>query len=143
MKKYYLSKIKAVQEGNETFYRHRLQDIDYVDVEYLGGEIKVDQVTGIPTEKALLVLVGGVDHKRFQDDPELVPIPDVALDVKVSATKTLTKLDFKSKAKGLGLANADVDGIVDNADGWRDVVNALGQKNNAAFDCNNFDLDDL
>jgi hypothetical protein len=140
MKKYYLSKIKRVTENGMTFWRHGIQA--YPNVEYQGGEIKVDPVTGIPTEKALLVLVGGINHVRFNNDADLVAMPDVSKDTKVSAIHTTTKLDAKAKIKSIGFDDVQTEAAWGNADGMRDILNHYGQKNNPGFDCNNFDLDE-
>lgn len=143
MKRYYLSKIFCDTEGTygePGFWMHRLQT--YPGIDYTGGEIKTDPVTGIPTEKALLCLVGGINHKQLQDDPELIPLPDVARDVKVSAIHTATKLKAKADIKALGFEDSEVEEVWGNADGLRDVLNHYGRKNNENFDANNFDLDE-
>lgn len=139
MKRYYLSAIKLVNDPNAgPVWKHRLQEL--TNVKYLGGEIKVDPATGLPTEKALLVLVAGVNHAKFKDDPELVGLPMVAHDIKVSAIHTQTKLKCKADVVALGFDQADVDAAFDNSDGFRDLVTHFGRKNNDAFDPNNFDL---
>lgn len=142
MKRYYLSKIflDTTPPFTNGLWRHRLQT--YPNVDYEGGEIAVDPQTGIPTQKALLVLVGGIDHKQFQDDPDLVPMPDVGADVKVSAIHTATKLDAKAAVVDLGFDQAAVDQVWGNADGLRDVLNHYGKLNNPYFDCNAFDIDE-
>lgn len=143
MKRYYLSKIfldTSIPTFPNGVWRHQLQT--YPGIDYEGGEIKTDPETGIPTEKALLVLVGGINHKQLQDDPDLVALPDVALDVKVSAIKTSTKLDARSNIAALGFADEEVEAAFGNADGLRDVVNHYGKLNNPDFDANDFDLDE-
>jgi hypothetical protein len=143
MKRYYLSKIfqdVAGQYGEPGAWMHRLQTKTGID--YVGGEIKTDPVTGIPTEKALLCLVGGINHKQLQGDPELIPMPDVAKDMKVSAIHTATKLKTKRDIKAIGFADTETEAVWNNADGLRDVLNHYGQKNNPDFDSNNFDLDE-
>jgi hypothetical protein len=141
MKRYYLSKIKAVEiPGMGTAYRHRLQE--YADATYAGGEIAVDPITGIPTQKALLVLVGAKVHSRFVNDPELIEFPLVSLDSKVSTIHTPTKTKCKNDIVALGLTKNAVDNVWDNADGLRDVINHYGRLNTPAFDANDFDLDE-
>jgi len=144
MKRYYLSKIKG--DGSfENPFRHRIQE--YPGVEYLGGEIAVHPLghpdAGKPVTKALLVLVGGVNHIPYQADPELVPMPDASADMKVAAIHTSTKLACKAKAKSFGFGDVDTEVVWGNADGLRDVLNHYGRLNNPNFDCNNFDLTDL
>lgn len=144
MKRYYLSKIKLVDvPGFGPVWRHRLQELsDTMPIDYVGGEIAVDPNTGIPTQKALLVLVGGVDHQRLRGDPELVPLPAVAADTKVSAIHTPTKVGAKAAIRALGFTQQEVDAAWDNADGLRDVLNHYGKKNNPAFDADKFDVDE-
>lgn len=139
MKRYYLSKIKAVEiPGMGTAYRHRLQEIP--DVEYLGGEIRTDPATGLPTELALLCLVAGVRHAKLKQDPELVALPLVGHDIKVSSIHTATKLKCKADIKALGFPDEEVKAAFDNADGFKDVATHFGRKNNPAFDPDDFDL---
>lgn len=139
MKRYYLSKIKAVEiPGMGTAYRHRLQELP--DVEYLGGEIKTDPATGLPTEKALLCLVAGVKHAKFKQDPELVALPLVGHDIKVSSIHTATKLKCKADIKALGFSDVEVEAAFDNADGFKDVANHFGRKNKDDFNADDFDL---
>lgn len=141
MKRFYLSKIKQVNDPSfGTVWKHRLQE--YEGIEYIGGEIKVDLATGQPTEKALLVLVGGINHKRLQGDAELVALPQVAHDMKVSAIHTGTKLKAKADIKGLGFGDVETENAWANADGHRDVLNHYGRLNNPDFDVNNFDIDE-
>ena len=144
MKRYYLSKIfqdTAGQYGIPGAWMHKLQT--YPNREYVGGEIKVDPQTGQPTEKALLVLVGGKHHAALVGDPDLIPMPDVPPDMKVASVHTPTKLKAKRDIVALGIAQTEVDAVWDNADGMRDVLNHYGRKNNPAFDVNDFDLSDL
>lgn len=142
MRKYYLSKIRQFSEpGLGTYWGHALQA--YPNTDYVGGEIKVD-ANGLPTEKALLVLVGSKDHAKFRNDPDIVEVPAGrdSLSVQVGATDTPTKLRFRRDAKALGLDAADVDAISDNVNSWKQVVNAFGKKNNPNFDADHFDLDE-
>lgn len=142
-KRYYLSPIKQYNEpGIGDFWGHHFQQT-YPGIEYEAGEIAVDG-TGTPTEKALLVLVPGIDHRTYAADPDLVDLPVVDHDLKVSAIKSGTKVAAKAKAKNAaGYTDAETDAIWNNADGMRDVLNEYGRKNNPSFDVNNFDLDDL
>lgn len=140
MKRYYLSKITSAFDPSvgAVVNRHRLQA--YPGVDYVGGEIDVNPQTGVPTQKALLVLVGGIDHAKFGNDPNLVPLPQVAIDMKVSSIHTATKLKAKSDVTKLGFT--DVETVWGNADGLRDVINHYGRLNNPNFDAANFDLDE-
>lgn len=141
VKRYYLSEI-FLDPGPPQAWRHRFQAATS-DIEYKGGEIAVDPVTGIPTQKALLILVGAINHGPFAAIPGLVALPDVASDTKVSSIHTSTKLQTIAKIKALGLGAAATDAAWGNADGLRDVLNHYGRLNNPSFDCNNFDLTDF
>lgn len=151
MKKYYLSAIfKDVtgQYGIAGAYDHALVRFMHPasptyapGISFAGGDIATDPQTGIPTQKALLVLVDAKDHTVFKVDTDMVPFPDVSLDVKVTAIHTTTKLTFAQSAKLLGLDADMVDSSLDNADGLRDTVNHFGRLNNPLFDANNFDVD--
>ena len=143
MKRYYLSKIKTLQDPiMGTINRHRLQEIsDTIPLDYVGGEIATD-AQGVPVQKALLVLVGGVNHARLNGDEELVALPQVAADIKVSSVHTPTKVAAKAAIRKLGFTTQEVDAAWDNADGFRDVLNYYGRLNNRQFDCNNFDVDE-
>ena len=143
MKRYYLSKIKAVQiPGMGTVYRHRFQELAEklgLNITYVGGEIDVDPATGIPTQAALLILVDTVDHTPFAGDNEMADFPDGGLDVKVASIGAVAKNLSKGKMKKVGLTPTDVDSLWQQADGLRDIINALGKRNNPAFDSLNFD----
>lgn len=142
MKRYYLS---AIYEHTDAMgikaWRHHLQ-VAHPGVDYKGGQIAVDPATGKPTQKALLVLVGSIDHKKFKSDPKLVPFPSVAHDMKVSSIHTKTKLDCKAGLVGLGFDATEVDEVFNGADGVRDILDHFGRKNVVDFTVDDFDLDD-
>lgn len=140
MKRYYLSKIFVDETGPFPVWKHALQN--HQNIDYQGGEIKTDLVTGIPTEKALLVLVAAKNHKPFKDDLKMLEIPAGrdGLNIKIGAIDTVTKLAFRAGAKVMGFDHLEVETITDNINSWKQVVNFYGKKNNAAFDADNFDL---
>ncbi|MCC7484561.1 MAG: hypothetical protein IT529_06185 [Burkholderiales bacterium] len=140
MKRYYLSKIKQVTEAGETYWRHALQD--YLNQDYQGGEIAVDPQSGVPLHPFLLVLVPAISHAQFAGNPELIALPSVPLDMKVSSIHGPTKVAVKGRIRAMGHAQALVDQVWDNADGFRDVLNYYGRLNNPAFDANAFDVDE-
>lgn len=141
MKRYYLSKIKAVQiPGMGTVYRHRAQEIP--DIEYVGGEIAVDDVTGIPSQKALLILLASKNHGPFVNDPEMAEMPLVNLDIKASAISAVAKNKAKNGAKSIGFSAQETDDVWNGADDFRAVVNAYGRLNNPAFNADDFDINE-
>lgn len=139
MKRYYLSKISLVNESGFQFYRHAAQA--YPDIVMEGGDIATDPVTGVPTQPAILVIVSDKDHTKFKNDPGMVPLPIMPAGAKVAATHVKAKTDFRNAAVGLGLTAADIDSVMANADGWADVLDHLGKKNNPVFSYLNFDVD--
>lgn len=140
MKRYYLSKIFLDATGPFPAYKHAVQD--HPNVDYVGGEIKTDPVTGIPTEKALLVLLAAKNHTPFKNDPKMLEVPAGrdGLNVKIGSTDTATKLSFRAKAKAMGFPDAEVESLTDNTLSWKQAVDAFGKKNNPSFDVDNFDL---
>lgn len=144
MKRYYLSKIKQVHMPTlGDVWTHRLAELGTYDmVGGTGDEIAVHPDTGVPLHKAVLVLVGGIDHRQLVADPEIIPMPAVPLDMKVSSIHVPTKLVVKAAIRALGYSDAEVAAVWDNADGIRDVLQHYGRLNKPDFDCDNFDLDE-
>ena len=143
MKRFYLSKIRLVESDLGPIYRHRLQDPEFNDLDLQGGSIASDLTTGEPLHPCTLCLVGGIDHRPLMADEELVALPDVTLDSKVSGIQTARKNRAKAEIVArFGYLDADVADVWGNADGLRDVVNHYGRLNHAEFDCDNFDLND-
>jgi hypothetical protein len=138
VRKFYLSKIEVVEDPMMgTTVRHRLQ-IAYPGVEWLGGDIE-GEIGSLPP--ALLVMIADVNHKQFQDDPKLIPIPHVVGgDQGVAAIAVPAKLKAKADIIALGYDEAETDAVWQNTAGMRDVLNHYGRKNNPAFDVDKFDL---
>lgn len=137
---FYLSKIETVDDPSiGTVVRHRLQ-IAHPGVEYLGGEIAGDPVTGAPLHPALLVLVAGDDHTPYQGDPKLVPIPEGSLDAQIIGLGTEAKLAARAAIVALGFDQATVDAVWANSETLRDAIEWHGKLNNPAFDTRAFSL---
>lgn len=142
MKRYYLSKIKQYSDPDVgLYYSHHLAQAHPNVDKVFTAEIMTDAL-GQPVTKAVLCVVGAVDHRALDQDADLVALPDMQPHVKVSATHTPTKNAFKKKCKDMGFADAEVESVVTNADGWADVLDHFGKKNNPAFDYRNFDTDE-
>ena len=140
MKRYYLSAIYQATNGmGIPAWMHRVQ-VHYPGTEYRGGEILNDPVSGAPLHPALLVMISGVDHTIYQNDPQLVPIPDVGVDGGVGAIAVETKLATKAAIIALGFSVDETEEIWQNFVGMRAVLNHYGRKNNPLFDANAFDL---
>lgn len=137
VKRYYLAEIEQFEfEPGMTGYRCRASA--YTDLLFEGGEILTDPATGIPVHKFALVLVKSRDHARIIADPKMIPLPDVALDVKVSSIHTPTKNAMIAKLKALGVDTS----WIATTDGYREVIRGIGKINNPAFDENNFDVNE-
>jgi hypothetical protein len=141
VKRYYLSKIFQDVDGTYGIpgaYMHRIQT--YVNMQYAGGEIAVDQTTGIPTQKVLLCLVETPNHVPLVADRELADFPEVALDTKVTAVAANALASCKGKMRALGLTTTEVNDIWQQADAVRNVIDRMGRLNNPAFNSLDFDL---
>lgn len=137
MKRYYLAEIEQFEfEPGITGYRCRAYS--YPDLMFEGGEVLTDPTTGIPINKFALVLVKSRDHARLVNDPKMHPLPDVALDMKVSSIHTPTKNKMIADLQALGIATSFIGGT----DGYREVIKAIGKINNPAFDENKFDVNE-
>ena len=140
MKRYYVSKIKRVfvPALNDYAYVHRFQE-STSNINYVGGEIAVDPTTGIPTQKALLILVDTVDHTTLDADAEMVSMPDSTLDTKLSAIPNNIKNRAQNKLQQIGFTSTEVTTLWNSSTTVRDLLNALGRLNNPNFDALNFD----
>ena len=137
MKRYYLAEIESFEiVPGMTGYRCRASA--YPDMTFEGGEIITDPITGIPTNKFALVLVKSRDHARIINDPLMHPLPDVALDVKVSSIHTPTKTAMIAMLKSLGVDTS----WIGTTDGYREVIRGIGKINNPQFDENRFDVNE-
>lgn len=146
MKRYYLLDIVAVNHPEfGTVYKNALQaymEARGIRIDYQGGQIGIDPSTGLPTQKVTVALVGGIDHARLRGAPGIVQLPNVSHDMKVSAIQTGVKLAAKAAIKALGVADAEVEAVWSNSDGFRDILNYHGRSNDPAFDVDNFDIDE-
>lgn len=137
MKRYYLAEIELVADDVMGDY-YRCRASAYPDLMFEGGEILTDPETGVPTNTFALVLVKSRDHVRLINDPKMHPLPDVALDIKVSSIHTPTKNNMISNLQALGINT----NFINNTDGYREVIRMLGRINNPNFDENNFDINE-
>jgi hypothetical protein len=101
--------------------------------------IPVDDVTGQPLFNWCLVIVEALDHTAALADASVDATPDVALDVKWNAISQAVRNVFKNKLQArYGFTVAELGGL-DNADGYREVIRAIGQKLDPTFNENAFD----
>jgi hypothetical protein len=91
---------------------------------------------GRPTSSWALVLVSAIDHLPLLEDPEIDPLPDFPKDAKVSAMHQATKQAMRAALVRRGVGG----GSADNADGYRDVLRAIGRRLNPDFHEDRFDV---
>lgn len=130
MKRYYISKII----GDGTFpdpYRPKIATygVDWSAV------IHSDE-SGHPLFAEVLAIVATNNHAQLRNDPDIDPLPDFPLDGKVSAIQQKTKTDMFAKLAARGF---DIAGL-DNADGYRDVLQAIGRQRSANFNIDALDV---
>ncbi len=144
MKAYYLSKVvKVNQPSIGDYWTHRLHQrfVLGADFQYVGGdEIAVDPNTGIPTQRAVLVLVDAIDHRLLRNDRDMVSMPDAGLDVGVRAIPAQARNAVKARIRGLGYTDAEIDAIWESELNMRGVLNGYGRANKPDFDVANFDV---
>jgi len=135
MKRWVLSKIVSDPEpGLGNVYRMAIQR--YPDLDFAFGEIPVDPDTGIPTKLYGFALIASKNMARFAGDPNIDVLPDFPLDGKISAMHGPTKAAMLENFVRYGIPT----GIVNNADGFRDVVRGIGRTINASFVEDAFDV---
>lgn len=139
MKRYYLSPIRQYSEPGLTYWGHHFQQ-KYPGVQYEAGEIAEDLKRGRPVAKALLVLVDARDHSEYENDSELVPIPDVELNRRVSALNSQERDRATARAvSAAGFTPGDVQSVWGAANDMRAVLNHYGRLNNPQFDADEFE----
>ncbi len=131
MKRYYISKI--IGDGSDLNpYRTKVAGygVNHVSV------IENDPATGAPLHAFALCLVNAVNHAPLLIDPDIDALPDVGLDIKMSAVHTATKNALLSRLTARGFDTADFG----TADGFRDVVKGIGLQLSPTFNENHFDV---
>lgn len=142
MKRYYICPI-IEHEVEPGLIGYRLAIQEYPDTPFEGGEIPVDLNPespnyGKPLHKFGFVLVKSRYHGKFINNPNMIPLPQVDLDIKMSAIHTATKNKLIAGMQSLGIDTS----FIGNADGYRDVIRGIGRIINPSFDENNFDVEE-
>jgi len=128
-KRYYISPI--VGDGSETNpYRAKVSDHGKPWV----GSIPTD-ATGKPTKDWALVLVDTVNHNTIVKDRTIDNLPDVSLDVKMSAIGSAEKGKMASALAGRGISDA-----TNSSDSYRTLLNGIGRQLDPDFTVDNFDV---
>lgn len=130
MKRYYISKIVGDGTWGNAF-RPKVADygVDWA------ADIISDE-TGRPLHAEALVIVATNNPAQLRNDPDIDPMPDFPMDGKVSAIQQKVKTDMFAKLTARGF---NVSGL-DNADGYRDVLQAIGQQRSANFNIDSLDV---
>lgn len=83
------------------------------------------------------LIVSTKNHRAFEGKPDAIMLPDYPLDAKVNAMHQATKVAMRGRLVNRGIP-ADV---MDNADGFRDVVEYICRVklNNPGFSADSFD----
>jgi hypothetical protein len=93
---------------------------------------------GRPLFPWALALVAAADHRPLTRDATLGPLPDVSLDIRMSALSQSAKAALDAALAKFGV---DPAALVQN-DGYREFVRSLGQALDAGFVETNFDVSD-
>lgn len=130
-KRYYLADI--IGDGTETNpYRPAVADHGVAWV----GVIDSDPETGAPLHANTLVCVETENHAKLRADTRIDPLPDFALDGKLTAINTAARNGMLKALTKRGFSTA----AINNADGYRDALQQIGRQRGAVFDINNFDV---
>lgn len=141
MKRYYVCKIIGDGQSIATAYRPAINDI--VDPAtglkaFITSAIIQTDANGQPVLPWCLVIASGQRHALAAAHPDIDPLPDYPLDVKVSAMNTLTRNRALQKMQARGIDVSDLS----QADGFRDMIRSLGRKHEPTFSEDDFDVQD-
>lgn len=91
---------------------------------------------GKPLYTDCIVMVDAVNHAVLRNDPRIDSLPDFPLDGKLSSINAPTKSNMDAALTRRGF---DLTGV-NSSDGYRDVLQKIGQQRSAAFDIDKFDV---
>lgn len=95
-------------------------------------------VPELPQGASCLVLAAGKDHRLAANVQGIDPLPDYALDVKVSSMHVPTKMAALARLQAHGVNVS----ALSNADGYRDLIRATGRTFDPGFHEDKFDVSD-
>ncbi len=130
-KRYYVVPIVQYEEDGIRKFRADLPP----EIKNYVAAISLD-ASGNPTRPWALVRVAAKNHLPILARSDIDALPDFPLDAKMSAMQQATKSAVRSRLQARGIALE----AVDNADGFRDVVRAIGREINPNFHEENFDV---
>ena len=129
-KRYYLTDI--IGDGTEENpFRPAVADLG---VSWVGSIPTGDD--GRPLKSWALVMVAAQNHALVRTKPGVDALPDFPLDGKLNSINQSARQGLDQALTKRGLSPT----IYNGADGYRDVIRAVGRANDPAFDENNFDV---
>jgi hypothetical protein len=139
MKRYAVCKVIGDGQAPETAFRAAIEDV--IDPTtgakaFSTSTVLASNPDGTPKYPWCLVVATGRRFDLAQTNPDIDLMPDLPLDVKISAMQTATKAAMTSKMQARGIDTS----LVGNSDGYRDVIRALGQLHAPSFNENAFDV---
>ena len=130
-KRYYISPI--VGDGTEENpYRAKISDHGVPWV----GVIPTDPVTGVPTNTWALTRVSTANHVAILKDKAVDALPDVSLDLKVSAIGNKERQSAQAILDKHGIGSISVG----RSDSYRELIDGIGKALDSTFTSNNFDV---
>lgn len=129
MKRYYLCDL--VGDGSEDNpYRPAVADLGYrFSATWSTG------ADGRPSGTWALAIVAAANHTPLRNRPGIDPMPDVSLDIRLSAVQAATRSQMEA-----AMARRGIPALAGNADGYRELIQHIGRKASPAFDVDAFDV---
>jgi hypothetical protein len=139
MRRWCLSKIMEVNPS-DPYWSHKMLEA-YSLQEFTRYAIKTDPVTGVPTEKAILLLVESADFTEIAADPDIVLMPDVGLSTSIGHGLTTVEKELtKAKIVSLGFTEQQVGDAWLPSKPYGELLNDYGRLNADDFNVLNFTL---
>lgn len=141
MKAFYLARIQQVEttSGMGTVNTHRIALLS-PGVEFKGGAIRTDPTSGAPIHAYTLCVVDDIDHTRYRSDPDILPLPNTELSVKLGSIGTEEKIAVRQGLLAFGVPAADVEVQMGNNESFRSLLTYLGRSNDDVFSVDAFSL---
>ena len=130
-KRYYLSDIIGAGDDMDP-YRPAVADHGVAWV----GVIDSNPETGAPIHADTLVLVETDNHAKLRADSRIDALPDFALDGKMTAINTSARNGMLTALQKRGFTTS----AINNADGYRDALQAIGRQRSPIFSIDAFDV---
>lgn len=140
VKAFYLSKIKQIESssGLGLVNAHRIVELQ-PPAEFKGGAIRTNE-SGQPVHAYTLCVVDDIDHTRYRNDAEILPLPNTELSVKLGSIGTEEKLAVRQGLLSFGVPQVDIDREMENNQTFRSLLTFLGRANDDVFNVDAFAL---